>query len=398
MKQLRIPAVFMRGGTSNAVVFKQQDLPRDRALWDEIFLAAIGSPDPYGRQLDGMGGGISSLSKVCVIGPPTRPDADIDYTFAQVAVKESKVDYSGNCGNMSSAMGPFAIDEGLVKASGKDALVRIHNTNTRKIIWSRFALDDGLAAVDGDLAIPGVAGTGAPVRLEFREPGGATTGKLLPTGRVTDVLEVPGHGRYTVSMVDAANACCFVRASDLGVTGTEMPEALDSNTALLEKLAVIRIAASVAMGIAATPEEARTKRVVPFIGFVSGPQDAATLTGEHLQAPDIDLTGRMISNGQPHRALPLTASLCMAVAARLEGSIVHALARRSADPEAPIRIAMPSGVLTVAASVTRKGDAWFAEQGAFYRTQRRLFEGTVCVRASHVMGAAKALGAVAIAA
>src|SRR3954470_18233301 len=274
MRQLKIPAVFMRGGTSNAIVFNANDLPRERALWDDIFLAAIGSPDPYGRQLDGMGGGISSLSKVCVVGPSTRPDADIDYTFAQVSVKESKVDYSGNCGNMSSAMGPFAVDEGLVKASGKEALVRVHNTNTKKIIWSRFAIDDGAAAVDGDLAIPGVSGTGSPVRLEFPEPGGATTGKLLPTGSVADVLEVPGYGRFNVSMVDAANACCFARAEELGITGTEMPEALDADSALLEKLAAIRIAASVAMGIAATPEEAKAKRVVPFIGFVSGAQDA----------------------------------------------------------------------------------------------------------------------------
>lgn len=391
MKQLKIPAVFMRGGTSNAIVFNAKDLPRDRALWDEIFLAAIGSPDPYGRQLDGMGGGISSLSKVCVIGPSTRPDADIDYTFAQVLVTEAKVDYSGNCGNMSSAMGPYAVDEGLVKASGKDALVRVHNTNTRKIIWARFALDEGLAAVDGDLAIPGVSGTGAPVRLEFREPGGATTGKLLPTGSVTDVLDVPGHGKFHVSMVDAANACCFARAEELGITGTEMPEALDSNTELLERLAAIRIAASVAMGIAANPEEAKAKRVVPFIGFVSGPQNASTLTGEKIDAGSVDLTGRMISNGQPHRALPLTASLCMAVAARLEGSIVHALTRKSNDAGAPIRIAMPSGILTVAASVQKNGEAWYAEQGAFYRTQRRMFEGYVYVRASRVPAAYKAL-------
>lgn len=386
MKQIRIPAVFMRGGTSNAIVFNAQDLPRDRASWDDIFLAAIGSPDPYGRQLDGMGGGISSLSKVCVIGPPTRPDADIDYTFAQVSVKESKVDYSGNCGNMSSAMGPYAVDEGLVERSDKDALVRVHNTNTKKIIWSRFALDDGVSAVDGDLAIPGVSGTGAPVRLEFREPGGATTGKLLPTGRVADVLDVPGHGKFHVSMVDAANACCFVRADELGITGTEMPEALDGNAELLERLAAIRLAASVAMGIAATPEEAKAKRVVPFIGFVSGPQDAATLTGEKIAAADVDITGRVISNGQPHRALPLTASLCMAVAARLEGSIVHAVARKSSDLEAPIRIAMPSGILTVAATVRKDGEVWFAEQGAFYRTQRRLFDGYVYVRASRVRG------------
>lgn len=393
MKQLKIPAVFMRGGTSNAIVFNAKDLPRDRALWDEIFLAAIGSPDPYGRQLDGMGGGISSLSKVCVVGPPTRSDADIDYTFAQVLVKDAKVDYGGNCGNMSSAMGPYALDEGLVKATGKDALVRVHNTNTRKIIWSRFALDGDHAAVDGDLAIPGVAGTGSPVRLEFREPGGATTGKLLPTGRVADVLDVPGHGRFNVSMIDAANACCFVRADELGITGTEMPEALDANTALLERLAAIRIAASVAMGIAANAEEAKAKRVVPFIGFVSGPQAAPTLTGEKIEAANVDVTGRVISNGQPHRALPLTASLCLAVAARLEGSVVHALTRATGDLDAPIRIAMPSGILTVAASVHKTSGEWLAEQGAFYRTQRRMFEGHVYVRASRVPGALSALGA-----
>jgi 2-methylaconitate cis-trans-isomerase PrpF len=381
MKQTRLRAAFMRGGTSKAIVFRQEDLPRERRAWDEIFLAAIGSPDPYGRQLDGMGGGISSLSKVCVVGAPTRPDADIDYTFAQVSVKEAKVDYSGNCGNMSSAMGPFAVDEGLVQPSGREALVRIHNTNTRKIIWSRFGLDDGLAAVEGDLAIPGVAGTGAPVRLEFRDPGGATTGKLLPTGEVAQTLEVPGHGRFTVSLVDAANACCFVAAQELGMAGTELPEALEANGALLERLQAIRLAASVAMGIAATPEEAKAKRMVPFIGFVAPPRDSTTLGGEPIAAGEADLVGRMISNGQPHRALPLTGSLCMAVAARLEGSVVHAAARKAGDPEAPIRVAMPSGVLTVAATVRRNGTDWLAEQGAFYRTQRRLFDGQVYVAA-----------------
>jgi len=384
MKQLKIPAVFMRGGTSNAVVFNAKDLPRDRAQWDEIFLAAIGSPDPYGRQLDGMGGGVSSLSKVCVVGSPSRDDADIDYTFAQVQVKEAKVEYGANCGNMSAAMGPFAVDEGLVKASGKEALVRVHNTNTKKLIWSRFPLDDGLSAVDGDLAIPGVAGTGAPVKLEFREPGGATTGKLLPTGNVVDVLDVPGYGKVKVSMVDAANASVFVNAADLGIRGTELPDEIDANPELLKKLSAIRIAASVAMGIARNPDEAAKRAAVPFVGFVSQPQDAKTLTGETIKGARVDLTGRMMSNGQPHRALPLTCSLCMAVAARLEGSVVHQAARPADNPEAEIRIAMPSGVLTVAASVRKLEGQWHAEQGAFYRTQRRMFEGQVLVRASRV--------------
>ena len=386
MKQLRIPAVFMRGGTSNAVVFHAKDLPADRALWDQIFLAAIGSPDPYGRQLDGMGGGVSSLSKVCVIGASTRPDADIDYTFAQVQVKEAKVDYGANCGNMSSAMGPFAVDEGLVEAAGSEALVRVHNTNTSKIIWSRFPLDEGRAAVDGDMAIPGVAGTGAPVKLEFREPGGATTGKLLPTGNVVDMLEVPGVGKVPVSMVDAANACVFVRAADLGIIGTELPEEIERSAELQKKLAAIRVAASVAMGITGSPEEAARRASVPFVGFVSGPQDSQTLTGDTLGAAGMDLTARMMSNGQPHRALPLTCTLCLAVAARIEGSVVHGVTRSNGSPEAEIRIAMPSGVLTVAASVRKLEGQWHAEQGAFYRTQRRLFDGHVYLRASRVPG------------
>jgi 2-methylaconitate cis-trans-isomerase PrpF len=238
-----------------------------------------------------------------------------------------------------------------------------------------------LSAVDGELAIPGVSGTGSPVRLEFRDPGGATTGKLLPTGNVVDTLDVPGYGKFKASLVDAANATCFLNAADLGIKGTEMPEELDRDVELLKKLAAIRTAASVAMGIGRTPEEAAEKRTVPFVGFVSGPQDADTLAGEKIEADKIDLTARMISNGQPHRALPLTVSLCTAVAARIEGSIVNQAARSSNDPAAEIRIAMPSGILTVAASVYQKDGAWHAEQGAFYRTQRRLFEGQVLVRA-----------------
>ena len=384
MKQVKIPAVFMRGGTSKAIVFKQQDLPADRSLWDDIFLAAIGSPDPSGRQLDGMGGGVSSLSKICIVGPASRPDADIDYTFAQVLVKEKRVDYSGNCGNMSSAMGPFALDEGFVGAGGSEAVVRIHNTNTKKIIRSRFAVDEGLAAVDGELVIPGVSGTGAPVRLEFLNPGGATTGKLLPTGNVLDVLDVPGIGRIEASLVDAANACAFVRAADVGLSGIEMPEALDADRAIMEKLGAIRLAASVAMGIAKDNAGAAKITTVPFIGFVSAPQDAKILTGESIRADSIDLTGRIVSSGQTHRALPLTASLCMAVAARLEGSVVNHLVRAGSGGDAPIRIGMPSGVLVVAATVKREQGQWIAEQGAFYRTARRLFEGAVYVRASHV--------------
>ena len=382
MPLLALPAVFMRGGTSRAVMFHAKDLPKrgltERGAWDPIFLAAMGSPDPNGRQLNGMGGGISSLSKICILAPSERPDADIDYTFAQVQIREALVDYRGNCGNMSSAVGPFAVDEGIVRPNGDTAVVRIFNTNTGKIIHSTFPLVDGRAATDGDLAIPGIAGTGAPVRLDFLSPGGAATGRLLPTGNVRDWLEIAGQGSIEVSMVDAAVPCVFVRARDLGLTGTESPEALDTNAAVLAKLENIRQAAAIAMGIVRTPDEARQSRGIPAIGFIAPPTDAPTLSGETIRANQIDLTARFMSNGQPHRALPVTSSLCTAVAARMTGTLVaEALPAQAAGAT---RIGMPSGILTVAADVTRDAaGTWTAHSGGLYRTARRLFDGRIYV-------------------
>src|SRR6476620_4772097 len=216
MNQAWIPATFWRGGTSKGVFFLAKDLPAAREKIDPILLAVLGTPDPYGRQLNGMGGGVSSLSKAVIIGPPTHPDADVDYTFVQVAVDREMTDWSGNCGNLSSVFGPFAIDEGLVKVLDGEATVRFHQTNTKKIIHARFRVEDGKAAVDGDMEIPGVAGTGAPVRLDFVNPGGATTGKLLPTGNVLDTVFIPGHGEFAASMVDASHPTVFVRAADFG--------------------------------------------------------------------------------------------------------------------------------------------------------------------------------------
>jgi 2-methylaconitate cis-trans-isomerase PrpF len=389
MPQRRIPAVFMRGGTANAVVFHQKDLPADRKLWDAIFLAAIGSPDPYGRQLDGMGGGFTAVSKVCVIGPPTRDDADIDYTFAQIPVKEQRVEYAANCGNMSAAMGPFAVDEGLVSASGaggsSEALVRIHNTNTQKVIHARFPLVNGCAAVDGDLEIPGIAGTGAPVRLDFLSPGGAATGKLLPTGNVRDTLDAPGVGKIEVSMVDAANPCVFVRARDVGLSGIEPATEVEANADVMRKFAAIRCAASVAMGITRDAAEAATRLSNPAIGYVSPPQDCTLSSGVVLRADGIDITGRMIARGQAHRDMPLTRALCMAVASRITGSIVHEATRTTNNPDAELRIGMPAGVITAAAEVRLRDGQWVAERGSFLRTQRRLFEGSVLLRASPVV-------------
>jgi 2-methylaconitate cis-trans-isomerase PrpF len=368
----------MRGGTSKAIMFHARDLPADREAWPPIFAAAMGAPDPYGRQLDGMGGGVSSLSKVCVLAPSARDDADVDYTFAQVMIREARVDYRQNCGNMSSAIGPFALDEGLVTASGETATVRIFNTNTQKIIHGTFPVEDGRARYDGDLSIPGVGGTGAPIRLDFLAPGGATTGRLLPSGAALDRLEVPGLGTIEASLVDAANAAVFVRARDVGLSGAEMPEALELRPEVLARLDAIRRAASVRMGIAPDEEAARKVTSVPFIAVVAPPADGPSLSGETVHAAEVDLIARVISNGQPHRALPLTISLCTAVAARIAGTVV-AEALSPAAGSGVLRLGMPSGVLTVGAEVVREGGEWVARAGSFYRTARRLFEGRVLV-------------------
>lgn len=371
-----LAAVFMRGGTSKALVFHTRDLPADRSEWPALFVSAMGSPDPNGRQLDGMGGGVTSLSKVCVVGPPSRADADVDYSFFQVLPKEGRVLTHGNCGNMSAAIGPFAVDEGLVPAHGDAARVRIHNTNTRKLILSSFPLHGGKAAVAGDLAIPGVAGTGAPVRLDFLEPGGALTGRLLPTGNLVDRVAVEGLGELEVSIVDAANPCVFVAAASIGLRGTELPEALEADAPMMRRLLALGVEAVMHCGLAADRDAAR--RRLPFIAFVSPPQTAPTLSGDTLAAGDADLCIRMLSSGQPHRALPATGAVCTAVAMGLGGTVVH---RMLAGPASgPRRLAMPSGVLTVDAEVQGAGPQAHAASGTVYRTARRLFEGRVYTR------------------
>lgn len=381
MPQSRLRAVFMRGGTSKAVMFHRADLPVDEGAWPSIFARVMGSPDPNGRQLDGMGGGISSLSKVCVIGPPSRADADVDYTFAQVGVDNDIVDFGSNCGNMSSAVGPFAIDAGIVpRPNGDWATVRIHNTNTRKIIVSRFPMEGDVAAVEGDLTLDGVAGTGAPIRLDFLEPAGAKTGKLLPTGQSMQILDVPGHGRIEASLIDAAAACVFVRAADLGRTATERPEEIERDKALLDKLEAIRRTASIAMGIAGDWEAAGRAMASPKVAMLTAPAEFRTLSGRVMQADDTDIMIRMISAGQPHRAVPLTGSLCLAVACRIPGSIPNALATGSGPREQDTRIGHPSGSILVAADVRPGANGPEAPAASVYRTARKLFQGEVFYR------------------
>jgi hypothetical protein len=377
MAQRSIPAVFMRGGTSKGLMFHARDLPENAGDWSPLFCGAMGSPDSYGRQLNGMGGGLSSLSKVCILAPSTRDDADVDYTFAQVVIKEARVEYRSNCGNMSSAVGPFAYDEGLVLGEDGQCEVQIYNTNTHKIIRSTFEVEGPVAQYDGEFSIPGVGASGAPIRLDFLEPGGATTGHLLPTGNVVDWIDVPGHGPVEVSLVDAANATVFVRAHDVGLSGIELPSEIDAREDILALLETLRREASVRMGITHNAADAARTASVPFVCVVSEPTDSVTVSGEVILAADAHLVARVISNGQPHRALPLTISLCAAVAARLNGSVVAQSLETL--PVGAFRLAMPSGVLSVDAEVDRRDGVWTARSGTFYRTARRLFDGKVWV-------------------
>ena len=374
MTQAWIPASFWRGGTSKGVFFHARDLPTSRAEIDPIVLAVLGTPDPYGRQLNGMGGGISSLSKAVIIGPSTHPDADVDYTFIQVAVDRPMTDWSGNCGNLSSVVGPYAIDEGLVKVEDGEAIVRFHQTNTKKIIHARFRVENGRAVVAGDMDIPGVAGTAAPVRLDFVNPGGATTGKLLPTGNVLDTIMIEGHGAFVASMVDASHPTVFVRASDFGLTGIESPDAIEADDRLMALLDVVRRRAGVIMGLGETPES--VELMSPRIAMVAAPQ-AFTAIDKSLFDDRHDIATRMISMEKPHRAVPLASALCLAVACRIEGTLPNLLARRS-DPGAPIRVGNPSGVLAFGADVRHDG-GWIADSAGVYRTARCLMKGAVSV-------------------
>jgi 2-methylaconitate cis-trans-isomerase PrpF len=371
-KQQALPAAYYRGGTSRAVFFKQDDLPHDRKEWDPILRGVIGSPDPYGRQLDGLGGGISSLSKVCIVGKPTHPDADVDYTFVSLGIKNMDVDYSSNCGNMISAVGPFAVDSGLFPLSqdNLDSIsVRIHNTNTGKIIHSSFPVVDGEAASTGDFSIDGVAGTAARIQLDFINPAGSVTGKLLPTGQAIDTFDgIP------VTCIDAANPCVFVQASDLGVDGNLTPDEINAHPDLLPRLDSIRRQAGVKMGIAETP--VAVPGSIPKICLVSAPSalDARGLEMKQTSG-HVDLLARALSVGQPHKAVPITVALALAAAARVSGSTV-ALAVADKDPidNAGITIGHASGNLLVGAKLDTAGALASA---TVFRTARRLFEGRI---------------------
>ena len=373
MYMKKYPCVYMRGGTSKAVIFHKKDLPADETLWDDIFLKVMGTPDV--KQIDGMGGTVSSTSKIAIINPSDRPDADVDYTFRQVDIVIPNVDKKANCGNISSAVDPFAIDEGLVPAVEPVTVVRVFNTNTKKLIEEHVRVQDGRAMVYGNCEIRGVPGTGSPIDMFFLNPAGAGTGKLLPTGKAKEVLDVPDYGPIEVSIVDCSNTIVFIRATDLGIRGSELVE-LNQNKDVMEHIERIRCLAAQKCGFVENWEDARTKSTsLPKVSIISAPQDYVDMEGCFTPADTMDICVRAISVGSLHKAYPITVTIGTGAAARMEGTIVNELVKP--DPNEPIiRLGHASGVTPVNI-VMENG---IPIKGGVVRTARRIMDGYVYVR------------------
>ncbi len=377
--QVKIRTVVMRGGTSKALFFHENHLPGDPEIRDRVILAAYGSPDPNRRQIDGMGGAVSTTSKVSIISPSRDPQYDVHYNFGQVSIDKPMIDYKGNCGNISSAVGPFAVDEGLVHAEEPVTRVRIYQANTRKLIVAEVPVKNGIHNEEGDFVIPGVPGPGAQIRLHFVDPAGSVTQKLLPTGNARDTIEVPGIGKVDISIVDATNPLVFVKAGDLGLRGTEIFE-IDNSAEIRQKLEAIRSRAAVMIGLARSPEEASERvQAVPKIAFVSAPQEYRNVTGQVTQKAEVDLTARIMSMGTLHKAYAGTGAICTAGAAKIEGTVVHDVLDEGARDRAEIRLGHPGGVMTVGIQMERKGNTYEYKEGILSRTARRLMEGYVYV-------------------
>ncbi|WP_449283011.1 PrpF domain-containing protein [Leucobacter sp.] len=390
-----IETMFVRGGTSKGLMFAAAALPGGLALpgdpaadpavlreRDGILCAALGSPDRFGRQLDGMGGGVSSLSKAMMVDRSVRPGIDLDYTFAQVSVDEPVVDYAGNCGNLSSAVVPFALAAGLIARVDGPQRFALWNTNTGKRVDVRLAVQGGLAAVPGGLSIPGVAGTGSPIELVYPDPGGSRTAGLRPTGRSVEEIEVDGRA-VRVSLVDATNPLVLVASADVGVTGAELPAELDANTAAMELLERLRRAGAVRMGMCTDPEAAPL--AVPKVVVIAPAAASRQLDGVELPASEVDVLARTLSMGRTHNAVPGTAAMCLAAAAEIPGGIA-AEAAGGGRLGGSLRIGTPSGVVTAGAVVTHSGavdpepdDAPHAVETSLARTARILMRGSVAV-------------------
>ena len=377
-----INCVILRGGTSKGVYLLEKELPMDPAERDRVLLALFGSPDR--RQIDGLGGADPLTSKLAFVAPSDRQDADIEYTFGQVAIEEARIYYHSMCGNITSGVGPFAINMGLVPAVEPVTVIRMLNRNTGRIIRTEVPVCNGRAAFDGDYRIAGVPGTGAKILVDFAGAAGALTGRLLPTGHTRDELDIPGVGRLTVSVVDCAACQIYVRAADLGLKGTESPKEEDSQPELLKKLETIRSYVTWYIGLTETPDAAtHVRRNTPHISIVSPAQDYRNhLTGEEIPASSCDFLARMMFMQIMHKTYAGTGSICVSVASQIPGTLVNEAAREECDGRGTVRFGHPAGVIEVEASVVQQDGAYQVRRAAIGRTARMLMKGTAFVRSS----------------
>jgi len=386
--QIKIPATYMRGGTSKGVFFRLQDLPeaaqQPGAARDALLLRVIGSPDPYGKQTDGMGGATSSTSKTVILSRSTRPDHDVDYLFGQVSIDKPFVDWSGNCGNLSAAVGPFALANGLIDPARipRDgvATVRIWQANIGKTIIAHVPMTDGAVQETGDFELDGVTFPAAEVQLEFMDPADDDAqggGAMFPTGNVVDSLDVPGIGTLRATMINAGIPTIFVNAADIGYTGTELQDAINGDAKALAMFETIRSHGALRMGLITELAQAATRQHTPKVAFVAPPADYVASSGKAVTADSIDLLVRALSMGKLHHAMMGTAAVAIGTAAAIPGTLVN-LAAGGGEREA-VRFGHPSGTLRVGAEAAQENGEWSVRKAIMSRSARVLMEGTVRV-------------------
>nr|WP_059392410.1 2-methylaconitate cis-trans isomerase PrpF [Pseudomonas toyotomiensis] len=389
LPQVKIPATYMRGGTSKGVFFRLQDLPERCQVpgeaRDRLFMRVIGSPDPYSAQIDGMGGATSSTSKCVILSKSTQPDHDVDYLYGQVSIDKAFVDWSGNCGNLSTAAGAFAIHTGLVDPAripeNGTCVVRIWQANIQKTIIAHVPVSNGQVQETGDFELDGVTFPAAEIVLEFLDPSddGEEGGSMFPTGNLVDDLEVPGIGSFKATMITAGIPTIFVNAEDIGYQGTELREAINGDPAQLARFEQIRIAGALRMGLIKTAEEAATRQHTPKIAFVSPPKDYRTSSGKEVKFGEVDLLVRALSMGKLHHAMMGTCAVAIGTAAAIPGTLVN-LAAGGGEREA-VRFGHPSGTLRVGAQAKRVDGQWTVTKAVMSRSARILMEGWVRVPA-----------------
>ncbi|MFW1843611.1 2-methylaconitate cis-trans isomerase PrpF [Acinetobacter pittii] len=378
MKQIKVPAVYMRGGSSKGIFFLADDVPLAGPARDAFMLRVIGSPDPYGKQIDGMGGATSSTSKVVVIKKSNREDSDVDYLFGAPAIENPVVDWSGNCGNLSSAVGPFAIRHGLVKVPENGvATVRIWQENIQKQIIAHVPMKNGEVQEYGDFVLDGVAFPAAEIILEFMQPGGVEEG-ILPTGNAIDYIDIPDFKKVEVTLLNAGNPTIFIGANQLELDGTETQAAVNGNSRLLELIEKIRAHCTVAMGFAKTPDEATKFRPhTPKICLIAEPSDYQAAGGKQVSKEQIDVIARIISMGKLHHAITGTGAIAVAVAACLDGTLVNKIVGDIGSRQ--VRIGHTAGTVNVGAQTECVNGQWIVEKAIMSRSARIIMDGYVYI-------------------